>query len=229
MEYSKRDFAAEFDIKEIQPDGTFTGFASTFGGKKDAYGDIVVAGAFKETINKNGWGGNGIKMLWQHDSADPIGIWLSLSEEKKGLRVQGQIATKTSRGSDAYELMKIGAINSMSIGYNVVDYEVIKEKNGDQTRLLKTVDLLEISLVTFPANTNAVITGVKDITVDDLVGVKDIRQAEQFLRDVGFSAKASKYLISALKGRICDDRDETSIIDTLKGCKDQLKKLLEEK
>lgn len=228
MEYFKKDFSAEFDVKEIQPDGTFTGFASTFGGKPDAYGDIIVPGAFADTLQKNGYGGNGIKMLWQHDSREPVGVWLSLSEEKKGLKVQGQIATKTTRGSDAYELMKIGAINAMSIGYNVGEYEIVKGKSGEQIRMLKSIDLFEISLVTFPANTNAIVTGVKDITMDDISDVQNIRQAEQFLRDVGFSAKASKYLISVLKKQH-DVRDETSIIETLRSCKEQLKKLLEEK
>ena len=228
MEYHKKDFSAEFELKEIQPDGTFTGFASTFGGKPDSYGDIIVPGAFTNTLSKNGYGGNGIKMLWQHDTREPIGVWLSLAEEKKGLKVHGQIAVKTARGSDAYELLKIGAINSMSIGYNVGEYEIVKGKNGDQVRLLKTIDLFEVSLVTFPANPSAIVTGVKgDITMDDISEVKDVRQAEQFLRDVGFSAKASKYLISVLKKQN-DFRDETSIIETLKSCKDQLTKLLEE-
>ena len=228
MEYHKKDFSAEFELKEIQPDGAFTGFASTFGGKPDSYGDIIVPGAFTNTLSKNGYGGNGIKMLWQHDTREPIGVWLSLAEEKKGLKVHGQIAVKTARGSDAYELLKIGAINSMSIGYNVGEYEIVKGKNGDQVRLLKTIDLFEVSLVTFPANTNAVVTGVKDITMDDISDVQNIRQAEQFLRDVGFSAKASKYLISVLKKQH-DVRDDTSVIETLRSCKDQLKKLLEEK
>ena len=227
-EYGKKDFALEIDIKEVQEDGTFSGFASTFGGKPDSYGDIVVAGAFAKTITKNGYGGNGIKMLLGHDTTKVIGVWTSFAENSKGLLVQGKLAIKTTLGSDVYELVKIGALNTMSIGYNVNSYEIEKQKDGKQIRYLKEIDLWEVSLVTFPANVNARVTGVKTITMEDISDVKDVRQAEQALCDAGFSIKASKYLISVLKKSNHGACDGASLLNVVENCKENLKKLLEE-
>lgn len=190
--YQTKEMPVMIEAKDIGEDGTFTGLASTFGGKPDSYGDTIAAGAFAETIEKGGYGGNGIKMLWQHDRAKPIGIWTEMVETKKGLQVRGQLAINTTLGRDVYELMKIGAINAMSIGFDGVESE-----NTKTGRLFKKVELYEVSLVTFPANTGAKVTNVK--TLDDLKDVKSLSQLETVLRDAGFSRDAAKTVISICK------------------------------
>jgi hypothetical protein len=200
MEYQTKEMPVLIEMKDVGEDGSFTGLASTFGGKPDSYGDTIANGAFVDTIAKGGYGGNGIKMLWQHDRTKPIGVWTEMVETKKGLQVKGQIAINTSLGRDAYELLKIGAINAMSIGFDSVEAE--STKTG---RLFKKVELYEVSLVTFPANTGARITGVKSYCYDDLKDIKDVRALEGFLRDAGFSRDAAKTLISICKKKtVCD-------------------------
>ena len=188
----RKEFAAELECKAGEEDGTIQGYASTFGGKPDSYNDIIAQGAFIESIEKNGYGGNGIKMLWQHNSSMPAGIWTNMFENKTGLKIKGQLAIKTTIGNDAYELMKLGAINSLSIGFNIVDSDV-NPKNGIRT--IKKADLWEVSLVTFPANTNATITQVKALIEES----KTERELEQSLNSFGLSREASKYIVN-----LCD-------------------------
>lgn len=221
-----KDISFIIERKDIDETGVFTGLASTFGGKPDSYGDIVQKGAFLNTIQKNGYGGNGIKMLWQHDTHTPIGVWEELVETSKGLQVRGRIATATVTGNTAYELLKMGAINSMSIGYDVTDFETQKAKDGKETRILKGVDLYEISLVTFPANVGARVSGVKH-SLDEISEIKDIRSLERYLCEIGFSKQASKYVIHLCKQK--EKREAASIIlDTMRSIGFDLKKFLEE-
>jgi uncharacterized protein len=100
-----------FEIKseDITDKGRFSGYGSTFGGKPDSYGDIIVQGAFKETLERGGRNGNGIGMLWQHRSEEPIGVYESIVENSKGLKVEGQLALEVQRGKEAYILMKMKA------------------------------------------------------------------------------------------------------------------------
>jgi len=188
----RKEFTAELECKADEKEGTIQGYASTFGGKPDSYNDIIAAGAFTNSIEKNGYGGNGIKMLWQHDSKMPAGIWTRMFENKTGLKIEGQLATKTQIGHDAYELIKLGAVNSMSIGFNIVDHEVNPKTN---VRTIKKADLWEVSLVTFPANTNATITQVKALIEES----KTERELEQSLNSFGLSREASKYIVN-----LCD-------------------------
>ena len=200
MEYQTKEMPVVIEIKDVGEDGTFTGLASTFGGKPDSYGDTIANGAFVDTIAKGGYGGNGIKMLWQHDRSKPIGVWTEMVETKRGLQVKGQLAINTSLGRDAYELLKIGAINAMSIGFDSVEAE--DTKTG---RLFKKVELYEISLVTFPANTGAKISAVKNYGYDDLKDIDDVRTLEKFLCDAGFSNGAARKVISICKDKkACD-------------------------
>ena len=193
---NEKTLDVKMQIKELDAEtGVFVGFASTFGGSPDAYGDVIEKGAFTKTIKENGYGGNGIKMLWQHQISEPIGVWETVIETEKGLEVIGKIATGTSKGSDVYELLKVGAVNTLSIGYNEVDVE---KKEG--FNLIKSVDLFEISLVTFPANSRATINQVKAVLESDDSDTVNIRGLEKLLRDAnGFSREAAKYVIHKLK------------------------------
>ena len=117
------------------------GYASLFG-RKDQGGDCVEKGAYSASLKRNG----GIKMLWQHDPAQPIGVWEDVREDDKGLWVKGRILTDIEKGRDAAALIAAGAIDGLSIGYRTV--KARKDDKGG--RLLSELELWEVSLVTFP-------------------------------------------------------------------------------
>lgn len=147
--------AVDFELEELKTRGedgwSFSGYASTFG-NIDEGGDVVLRGAFGNTIARRV-----PKLLWQHDMSEPIGKVVALKEDARGLHGDFLIS-RTTRGHDAYVLLKDHAIDSMSIGYIPEDQE-FDEKSG--VRQLKSVDLLEISLVSIPMNEEARITAVK--------------------------------------------------------------------
>lgn len=136
--------------------GVIEGYASLFG-VADLSGDVVMAGAFAASLRRRGVGG--IKLLWQHDPATPIGRWIAVSEDGKGLRVRGEIALEAARGRDAFALVRAGALDGLSIGFRTV--KALKDVKSGLRRLTE-VDLWEISLVTFPMLPGARITGLSD-------------------------------------------------------------------
>jgi HK97 family phage prohead protease len=142
-----------FEIKEmVAVDGggwEIAGYASTFGLPADSYGDVVAPGAFAESIAERA-----TKFLFEHQT--PIGKQLELREDAHGLFGRWSIVDTTA-GTDAYKLAKAGVLDSLSIGYLTKDAELLE----DGTRLLKTIELFEVSAVAVPANANAVITDVK--------------------------------------------------------------------
>ena len=194
-----------FEIKELTEEGVFTGDGSTFGGKPDFGGDVVLTGAFKDTIRKNGKFGNGISMLFQHNHDRPIGIWKELSENKKGLKGVGQLALKTKDGAETYEFMKLGILNSLSIGYETlkIDSEgkdvpfedAVEYDDKTGIRTLKKIDLWEISPVLFPMNPRANITNVKTAIEES----KTVREMEHALKEAGLSNNAAKYIAGLVK------------------------------
>jgi uncharacterized protein len=193
----KKFFDVRMELKNISSDGTFSGYASTFGGDPDSYGDLIAPGAFKKSLEQNGYGGNGIKMLWQHDSDDVIGVWGLLREDNRGLYVEGRLVLGVQRGKEAYELLKIGAVNTMSIGFRINKFSEDREA---ETRTLEEIDLYEISLVTFPANTNATITSVKTNVQKVEATGGSFKELERVLRDAGFSKEAAKAMLSIARG-----------------------------
>ena len=140
-------------------------------------------------------------MLWQHEADEPIGVWTEMSEDAKGLKVRGQLCLDTSCGKEAYALLKMGALNGLSIGFISRQWSYDTETD---IRTLTEVDLWEVSLVTFPANESARVIGVK---ASDVAGITSIRQAEQALRDAGISADTAKALIASVKRIALDERD----------------------
>lgn len=175
-----------FKLKAVSDDGLFSGYGSVFG-VIDSYDEVVVAGAFKDSIAHKT-----PAMLWQHRSAEPIGIYTSVREDSVGLHVEGKLATKTARGMEAYELLKMGALNGLSIGFNTRD-DSFDAVSGIRT--LKTIDLWEISLVTFPANEASRIATVKNIEA-----IASLQDAESFLRDAGgFSRREATVIVSRIK------------------------------
>lgn len=191
-----RAFALQ--IKSTGDDGSIEGYGSVFG-VRDDYGDIIVASAFEASLEAHKAAGTLPAMLWQHDATEPIGVWTEVMEDAKGLRIKGQLALETARGREAHALLKIGALNGLSIGFEAVEWSY-----DGELRILAVVNLWEISLVTFPANRQARITSVK---AADVAAIKTIRQAEQALRDAGVSADTAKALIAGVKRIALDERD----------------------
>jgi HK97 family phage prohead protease len=155
-----------FALREIKLDAdtrTVEGWASTFG-NKDSGDDIILKGAFSDSLKQRM-----PKMLWQHNTDQVIGVWDTAQETDQGLYIKGRILD-TSLGNDAYKLALAGAIDSMSIGYSPVDVDY---DYNTGVRTLKSVQLWEVSLVTFPMNDKAQITVVK-AAADDIDNAYDL-------------------------------------------------------
>lgn len=195
MEYTS------FGLKDVQvaEDAaamSFTGYGAVFN-NIDSYGDLIIPGAFADTLSSAKSSNIWPAMLMQHggwgtsaDDMTPIGIWTDMAEDGVGLKMDGQLAD-TQRGREAYALLKMNprpAITGLSIGYIAKSYEP-RSKPDDPRRKLTKIDLFEVSLVTFPANPKARVGAVKS----DL----SIRDAEMALCDAGFSRREAKMILSS--------------------------------
>ena len=148
------NISENFLIKAVGLENTIiSGYASVFN-IVDSQNDIVQKGAFEDTKPEN------IKLLWQHDTLKPIGIIKSLYEDDYGLKIQAEINNRILLGKETTELVRQKAIDGLSMGFCAKDFEY----DNQGVRLLKKVDLMEISVVTFPANRNAGIINVKKLT-----------------------------------------------------------------
>lgn len=121
------------------------GYASYFG-EVDNGNDVVLKGAYAKSLRELTAKGRNVKMLWQHDPSQPIGVWDEVREDAKGLYVKGRILTDVERGREAAALIEAGAMDGLSIGYRTVK----ATKNDKGHRLLSELELWEVSLVTFP-------------------------------------------------------------------------------
>ena len=204
--------AFHYDFKQVSAEGEFEGYGSLFDNEKDSYGDIIAKGCFSRTLQEGGRNKNGVAMLYQHDPKLIPGAWTSIEEDSLGLRVKGKLAN-TQLGKECHELLKLGALKGLSIGYNPVRWEIDEEKD---CRTLKEVDLWEISLVTFPAKIPATITSVKQIEE-----ARTERDLENVLRESGLSKSASQYLVKLCKGNL---RESNSLGDSKE---EKAKKILE--
>ena len=158
----------KFSVKAVDDEqGVIEGYASVFG-NVDWYNDVVDKGAFKRTLNN----GKNIPILWQHNADFPIGVTTEAREDARGLYVKGKLVLESEKGREAYALIKAGAIKGLSIGYDTIEYTWNEE---DQIRHLTEVRLWEWSPVTFPANEEAEITGVKKQPEDTPVPTLDTK------------------------------------------------------
>ena len=188
---------------EIKSDaqGVFTGYGSIFG-NEDQGNDIMKKGAFTKSLTKRP--ASKVKMLYQHKTDEPIGIFTDMYEDNKGLYVKGQLAMGTQKGREAYELLKMGALDGMSIGFRADPEKQGYNENKRGVRTLKEVDLMEISLVTFPMNESALIETVKG-------NAKNIREWEKILREAGGLSRTeakmgAKALSESLNQRDAEDK-----------------------
>lgn len=193
------------EVKEIDDSGIFEGYAAVFG-NTDAWNDIILPGAFKATLKDHKSKKTMPALLWQHDGTCPLGTWESLQEDDHGLHVKGRLLKEDIQlAREAYALLKAGALSGMSIGYYARDYSIDQKTD---IRTLKKIDLVEASLVTFPANELAQVTGVKSGRPETP------REFETFLRDVGgFSVNEAKRIASkGFQTREVSDSDRLELV-----------------
>ena len=117
VEQNILDLECEYKEMETEDDGSFEGYASVFN-NKDLGNDVIRQGALTKSIS--GRKASSIKLLYQHKTDEPIGVIDSLEEDKRGLKISGRLAMGTQKGREVFELMKMGALDSMSIGYRLL-------------------------------------------------------------------------------------------------------------
>lgn len=150
----RKQLHASLELKNVAEDGTFAGYASVFD-VVDQQKDVVLRGAFTHTIAQRK---HEIKLLWQHQPDEPIGVIEQIFEDARGLYMQGKLLVGITKAREALLLLKAGAVTGLSIGYSPVRYKIDPETG---VRKIAEVKLWEISLVTFPANPQAQVTVVK--------------------------------------------------------------------
>lgn len=204
----KSDIKAYYDDEEDKDYGTFEGYGSIFG-NKDLGNDVIEMGAFTKSLKRRK--PKSVKLLYQHKSDMPIGVFDEIKEDELGLKVKGRLALKTQAGAEAYELLKMGALDGLSIGFRVNPEEVTYDKRNNK-RIIKEVDLMEVSLVTFPMNPQATVRSVKGEQYS-------IREWENGLRDA-FNLSRSEAKVAAKAVTKCFDQREVDesaeVVDAIK-------------
>jgi len=199
---TKERIHAPLELKGVDDKGVFEGYGSVFG-NVDSDRDIIAHGAFTDTLSSKPL--SKVKLLWQHDRRQPIGVYDEIREDAKGLYVKGRLLLGVQKAREAYELLKAGALDSLSIGFRTLEDNWDREK---EIRTITKTDLMEISLVTFPANDQAFINAVK--ASDRFQTIKDLETA---LRDeLGFSHRASRKASPDL-WRLLNVRDEQADVE----------------
>ena len=214
MQTKHLDFG--FEVKAVNEDGTIEGYGSVFG-VKDSYADIVQKGAFASSIKSHKENKSMPALLWQHDSSTPIGVWTEMREDDNGLYLKGRLAMDTVKGKEAHALLKMGALNGLSIGF------MTKQSQYDEKTEIRTLTELEIwetSIVTFPANTKARVTQVK--STDEINTLKD---AERVLRDSGFSKQDAITFVSRVK--TLSSRSDSDDVGELKAALQRLNSIIQ--
>lgn len=169
--------------------GQFQGLAAAFG-NVDRYGDVIEAGAFTRSLERYRQDGTAPAMLWQHEQNTPIGSWQALHETQEGLDVTGLLVMDAFKAKEAHALMLAGGL-SLSIGYQVPEGGAYIRDDG--ARVLRELELLEISTVAVPANSRAAIRQVKNFNPEEV----NVREFEAAARDaLGLSAREVKRLLS---------------------------------
>lgn len=191
LEQCQLKFQQQGDVS-AETDRIFDGYASVFGGV-DSYNDTIMKGAFEETLKDRK---RPVRMFFGHSPARPLGKWLELAEDETGLYCRGELTPNNTDVGNIYASMKHGAIDGLSIGFTIPKGGSEEIEGGG--RRISQINLVEISVVTMPADGNAVIHAVKSIA-DEIKSIETIRDAEWFLREAGsFPRSMAKAFISQL-------------------------------
>ena len=184
---SARKFA-NLELAGVSGDGTFSGYASVFG-EVDLGKDRIERGAFANSLVERG--ARGVRMLYQHDPAEPIGAWTVIREDARGLYVEGRLATGVGRAAEVFSLMKSGALDGLSIGFRAV--KARSDPKSGVRRILEA-DLWEISVVTFPMLPSARVSDVKHARFfrdRETELVRQMRRAAKMMLNPSFKGKAT--------------------------------------
>lgn len=199
----------ECELKFVGRSGSFEGYASVFNGV-DAYGDTIAPGAYKDTLATRK---RPPLMLLGHNPGRVIGKWTGLAEDSKGLHVRGELTPGHTDAEDTAASLRHGAMGGLSIGYRLPEggFRDLggNAKAGEAQRALIKIDLVEISVVSMPADDDARIDfeSVKSM----IEGLNSIREVDEFLRDVGgFSKSGATALLSRIKAITQGDPGETA-------------------
>jgi len=162
-------FTAFSDGVQLDDGQVIKGYASVFG-TPDQGGDVVQKGAYSAALKALAARGGRVKMLWQHDPRNPIGVWDEIFEDETGLYVKGRLLADIRQGAEALSLIRAGAIDGLSIGYRTKR----AEKNAGGQRLLHELELWEVSIVTFPMLSDARVDSKAEADADALDLVQDL-------------------------------------------------------
>jgi HK97 family phage prohead protease len=192
-----------------QTHGRVSGYGSVFG-VKDSYGEAVAPGAFTGSLAAHKAAGTRPVMLWSHRTDEPIGKWTALTQDPDGLLVEGQLNLNTSAGKDAYEHLRAGDVTGLSIGY------FVKADRWDadaKVRVLTELDLQEVSVVAFPANPAARITGVKSHRT---IRPATIRDLEEALGEIGYSRREARAIAAKGFAGLDDDDQSDELLQSIR-------------
>jgi uncharacterized protein len=164
-----------FEVKSLGSDGTFAGYSSVFD-VVDSQRDVVVRGAFKTSLAART---QPLQLLWQHKWESPIGVVQEIFEDAHGLFIRGKLLMEVAQAREAHALLKARVIRGLSIGYSVKRAERDPQSG---VRLLKEVELWEVSVLTLPANEAAQVTVVKSRTHEFTAFVEAMEYAQRALR-----------------------------------------------
>ena len=187
----KSNLTIPLQIKKLS-DREFEGHGSIFG-NEDLGGDVVLPGAFKRSLAKHKKAGSLPQMFWQHDPSRVLGKWLSIKEDEDGLKVKGTLAP-TPLGDEIRVLLQMDAVKGLSIGFRTIDQDF----DDDGRRLLKELELWEVSVVSLPMNPLAQVAHVKSQLSANGEYVPTSREFERILRDVGCSQMVAKRIMSKI-------------------------------
>lgn len=188
------------------PVGIIEGYASTW--DIDRGDDVIMQGAFADSIKRHSEDGRPIRMLYQHNGSELIGGFPihSVREDEKGLYVKGEINLDVQKGREAYALAKQGVLTDMSIGFSIASRDDVDFRDDGEVvvRTIKRVELWEISMVGEPMNPKAKVVNVKNdsgkFEVCDVEQIKSKSEYREFLKGIGiFSNNAVEYLTSCFK------------------------------
>lgn len=197
----------DIEVKEVSEQGEFEGYAAIFN-SADQGRDLILPGAFKQSLIDTP--PQRVRLLYQHNPSEVIGKYTEMYEDEKGLFCKGRLFLSVQRGREVAELMREKAIEGLSIGYrtNPDGYEIDRDRG---LRLIKSVSLLEVSVVTFPMHPDA---GIKLVKQDGTMPTE--RELEDWLaRDAGFSRQDAKAIIAkGYKSLITAERDAGGSEDT---------------
>lgn len=210
---TKQRFDMPLTLKSVSDSGEFEGYGSIFG-NEDGHGDVVVKGAFAESLARWKEKGRLPALLWQHKMNEPIGIYTEMREDDVGLYVKGKLLIDDDPlAKRAHAHMKAGSLSGLSIGFVLDDWEYDKDKG---VWLLKKIDLWEVSLVTFPSNDEARISNVKSIL--ERGETPPPSKVEKALREVGFSTSQAKAFMAKGYSAVGKPReaDSAQVVESLK-------------